>query len=493
MISNKIYIDNFDVDYPLEDWGEVFETKEDFKRYSLQYFHRSDEYVYTDTTFTYDGVDYHLWRYTDIDSGAERVRYLLTTKTDFSGESVEDDITNDVCPYEYVLNENEEMEYDKNTRGRNFILVKQIIEGNDCDCCQGTYCDSLVTIEYLNQLASGHCITVGGIPYSDCCGEVSPSAYCPTQREIINQRTRITWGTHSEKDEHGFIMDFKSSSTQWPQSCCATVNQMVEGLGRMKKEVSFGYTEPYNYTHIIEKLPTCSDPKFEYKGHRTYKRYVVQCADDEECGGEGGVYTSPGEIAYGSDYTVEGTFEKVCTPNGNAVDISFELNPNITQNGHTQSCKVITSSTTEINITGACEMTHALESGCTEEIISSTTISAPPSYSYTLNAVCPTEIPCEGASIALKVVCDGCEDCSDVVVYPPETVEVPGGGAGNYNDTFTFSVNGCVGSVTVSIPYKNCGIKVLNDSICLQDRLKFYMGQIVNCDMVGIYIPLIKN
>jgi hypothetical protein len=450
-MSNKIYIDRFDYDYPYGSWGETFETKEDFKRHSLQHFKISKEYTFTGDLFSYNGVDYPLWIASDME--ADRCKYILTTKVDFDGETLEDDITNDVCPYKFVLDEDKEVSYTDTTRDR-YILVKQIItEG----CCVGENCESLITIDYLNELSNDGCVSVTGTPLSGCCEfEGSDDKWSPSAGFFnaghTNHYPIRALNSDPSKDENGYSFSPNVSASG---NCCLNgLSQQQLFFSRIprKNEVTFGYTEPYSYAQNITKSPTCSDPTFIYTGHRKFTRHTVQC------NGEGVLDT--GNTIDGIGYIVEGAFEKVCSVNGNTIKISFSPS-SFTQNGDTQSCNVvINTQESTFEITGACEMTNALASGCTEEKISTTGISAPDGYEYTFGVDYPNPIPCAGGTISFygdNSKCDG-----DVVNIPVSRV-VPynSGGETKYIVDESFSVEwdggGCSIPIYLEINWETCG------------------------------------
>ena len=92
-------------------------------------------YRYLNQTFEIDGIEYYLWEKVEVES-CQNIKYIVTDTLDFTGLSLEDDITNNYCPFVYMLTEDKEISYD-NTEHSDYILVAA---RNDVNYGSNIYC-----------------------------------------------------------------------------------------------------------------------------------------------------------------------------------------------------------------------------------------------------------------------------------------------------------------------------------------------------------------
>ena len=113
-----LYFDDFPQEIADDEYdGDMEAFKQDYLFDNIQ---EGNEYVYTNTTFTYNNTVYYLWESTLEYCGS--VHYILTDKLNFKGLSLEDDIDNDYCPFVYILNYDMEIAYD-NQDHSDYILT----------------------------------------------------------------------------------------------------------------------------------------------------------------------------------------------------------------------------------------------------------------------------------------------------------------------------------------------------------------------------------
>lgn len=133
----RIWVDDFtSYDSGLEGiadengYSDTNEFLQDLAAGNFREFLGANPYICYGETLKYNGTTYYVWEYDeDQNNPVNQGYYLLTTTADYNtlyNISLESDITNNTCPYVFMLSHDSDMEYESSNREDVLIRVEYV-------------------------------------------------------------------------------------------------------------------------------------------------------------------------------------------------------------------------------------------------------------------------------------------------------------------------------------------------------------------------------
>ena len=257
-------------------------------------------------------------------------------------------------------------------------------------CCEGSFCEELVTIDWLKRLtdsAQTNSCTIdlmNGIPGTGCCAQTGDaSAYTPSYRELGTIQQLVISGNTPSMDVNGLVL---SAGTAY-NGCCGTDNGSGDTLSR--GEVEYGYTYASALTISVDAdtdVDVCSSAA-TYDKTITWVRKKRYCND---------------------------TTDTIATTSGDVVN---ELFSGLTY-PHAVTSKTYSGITSgEVRINFEYYVSGSTVDPCGHTVSGST--SGTGDYDIIVSIDCPTdEIPCDGGDVPFTISGDVCNELTYLFEVP---------------------------------------------------------------------------
>ena len=257
-------------------------------------------------------------------------------------------------------------------------------------CCEGSFCEELVTIDWLKRLTdsaqTNSCTIdlINGIPGTGCCAQTGDaSAYTPSYRELGTIQQRVISGNTPSMDVNGLVL---SAGTAY-NGCCGTDNGSGDTLSR--GEVEYGYTYASALTISVDAdtdVNVCSSAA-TYDKTITWVRKKRYCNDTTDT-----IATTSGDV-------VNELFSGLTYPNA----VTSKTYSGITSG--------------EVRINFEYYVSGSTADPCGHTVSGST--SGIGDYDIIVSIDCPTdEIPCEGGDVPFTISGDVCNELTYLFEVP---------------------------------------------------------------------------